>query len=93
MQKPFEIIFWVRAGLGTFSGLLAGLLGFVGANPYSFLGLFVALAIYGMSLGILRSLLRDVQKTEATKIYTAGLGTFIMLFFFTWILYNTLLFE
>ena len=91
MPKPFEIIFWVRAALGAFSGLLAGILGYVSSSSYSFLGLFVALAIYGMSFVILKSLVRDVPKTEASKIYTAGLGTFIMLFFFTWILYNTML--
>ena len=91
MPKPFEIIFWVRAALGAFSGILSGILGYVSSSSYSFLGLFVALAIYGMSFVILKSLVRDVPKTEASKIYTAGLGTFIMLFFFTWILYNTML--
>ena len=91
MLKPFEIIFWVRAALGAFSGFLSGILGFVSSSSYSFLGLLVASAIYAISFLILKSLFRGVPKMEAKKIYTAGLGTFIMLFFFAWILYNTLL--
>lgn len=91
MQKPFEIIFWVRAALGVFSGLLAGLLGFVNPNPLASLGLFIAIAVYGLSLGVFLNLMKSLPKTEVSKIYTTGLGTFIMIFLFTWILYNTLL--
>lgn len=90
MPKTFDIVFWVRAGLGAFSGLVAGQLGFVGKNPQAYVGIFVAITVYMLSLGVVRTVVGGVPKSEVNKVFTTGLGAFIMLFLFTWILYNTL---
>jgi hypothetical protein len=91
MQKPFEIVFWVRVALGVLTGMLAGLLGFVSPNPQAYLGIFVAIAVYILSVVFARTMAGNVQKTERNKLFTAGLGGYIMLFLFAWVLYNTLI--
>jgi len=91
MQKPFEIVFWVRVVLGVLTGTLAGLLGFVSPNPQAYLGVFVAIAVYILSVVFARTVVGNVQQSDRNKLFTAGLGGYIMLFLFVWILYNTLI--
>ena len=91
MQKPFEIVFWVRVVLGVLTGTSAGLLGFVSPNPQAYLGIFIAIAMYILSVVFARTIARNVPQTERKKLFTAGLGGYIMLFLFSWILYNTLI--
>ncbi len=91
MQKPFEIVFWVRVVLGLLTGTLAGLLGFVSPNPQAYLGVLVAIAVYILSVVFARTVAGNVQHSDRNKLFTAGLGGYIMLFLFVWILYNTLI--
>ncbi len=91
MTQPLNVIFWIRAGLGTFTGLLAGLLGFTSDNPAAGLGALLAISMYLLSVFVVRGLyLTSIEAKDRRKLLTTGIGTFIMLFLFTWILYNTL---
>lgn len=74
------------------SGLLAGLLGFTSPNPLAFLGVFLAMSVYLFSLLLARNIFyARMAASVRYKLVTSGLGSFITLFLFTWILYNTLL--
>jgi hypothetical protein len=82
----FDKLYWLRAGFAALGGVLSAVL--VGSNYLD-----------GVSLGILMYLLsyyvplftwykgqpREVQG----KVYTTGIGTFVMVFLFTWILIFT----
>ncbi len=90
-MNPIDLLFWIRSGLGGLSGLLAGLLGFVGPNPQSVNGIVVGLVFYVASYYLAKYVLEiKLPEGESRKLVTTGLGTFAMLFLFTWILYNTL---
>ena len=89
--NPLNNLFWIRVGLAILSGLVAGTQ-FTASNPRAFMGIFIAISTYMFSLLLARNLFQDkIAKNEWYKLFTAGLGSFIMLFLFTWILYNTLL--
>lgn len=84
-------IFWIRIALGIISGLLSGLLKFtVPHNPKAYLGLFIAFIIYFASIYYAKFTIRDIPKEERYKLVTTGMGSFILLFLFVWILYNSL---
>ncbi len=90
MNKPWDMIFWIRVALGSLTGLLAGLLGFTSENPASVLGAFLAISMYLFSVFLIRGLYQSsIEAKDSRKLLTTGLGSFIMLFLFTWILFNT----
>jgi hypothetical protein len=98
IRKRLQLLAWIRVGLGAASGAISGIFGFTGTNPpnvdpNTYYGIYIAifvyiasyyLAKYPMGLGIMQK--------DRTKMVTQGIGSFIMVFLFTWILYNTLLF-
>jgi hypothetical protein len=90
-MRPFDKIYWMRASLGVITGLLAGILGFLGPDiPGAYRGAILAIAIYGITYFTGRyGIVKQLQQGEARKLITSGLGSFVMLFLFTWILYNT----
>jgi hypothetical protein len=66
------------------------MLGFTSSSSYSFLGIFVAMLIYAISYLIAKNFMNiKLGEKESRKLITTGIGTFIMLFLFFWILLNT----
>jgi hypothetical protein len=96
LRHQLQILAWIRVGLGALSGFLAGILPF-GANPgqypfsvNSYAGIYIAvfifiasyyLAKYGMGI--------HLPHKDRNKLVTQGIGGFIMMFLFIWILYST----
>ncbi len=82
----FDKLYWLRSGLAAVGGLLAAFL--VGANYFD-----------GISLGILMYLIsyyiplftwyRGQPREVQGKVYTTGIGTFVLVFLFSWILLFT----
>ena len=78
--------------MGVVGGLLAGLMGFTTANPEAYRGIVIAIALYMVTYYLARYVFaRELPKGQGHKYVTLGIGSYIMLFLFTWILYNTLL--
>ncbi len=89
-MKPTDKVFWLRVVMGISTGLILGILtisvGFSGSN-----GVLFAFLMYIASYYIARATVSaELPPKDARKLITAGLGSFIMLFLFTWILINTL---
>jgi hypothetical protein len=75
-------IFWLRAGLGATAGVLSELL--FGTDFES--GVLLALVIYLASYYLVRRVWGSQFKPdELTKMYTAGVGSFALLFIFLYI--------
>lgn len=88
--KPTDQIFWLRVIFGVLTGLILSILtittNFGGQN-----GVLFALLMYITSYYIAKIKFSAVIPVkDSRKIITAGLGSFIMLFLFTWIFLNTL---
>lgn len=91
-MTPLDKLYWLRVAAGVLSAVLATLLGFVGVNqPEAYRGVILAFAIYVLTSYVARYHMFKNISVSLRKIYTHGIGSFIMLFLFTWILLNTLI--
>ncbi|GBC74805.1 hypothetical protein HRbin06_00112 [archaeon HR06] len=90
MVSPLDKVFFLRVTMGILAGLTSGFLGFVNPSPYTYLGIFIAITFYLLSVLLAKLFFfKLLDKKNKRRIYTNGLGSFVMLFLFTWILYNT----
>ncbi len=89
-MKPLDKVFWMRAAIGALTGLFLGLLtavfGIGGEN-----GIFLGMLMYILTYYLARFMFSaQIPPKESRKLVTTGLGSFIMLVLFVWILVNTL---
>jgi hypothetical protein len=101
LRYRLQMLAWIRVGLGIAAGVLSGTLGtyYVNSNPITFnpnsyVGLYIGILVYIGSyyLGKYRLGIVLPQK-DKNKLITQGIGGYIMMFLFFWILYNTLCFS
>ncbi len=99
-------IFWARAGLGALGGTLSELLTGCkvivpppssggacvgGVSPDYSTGILIAMFIFIASYYGFRAVFgKRFPKDEQRKIYTTGIGSFVMLYVFSWVLLFTL---
>lgn len=102
----FDKIYWLRAGLGALSGISAELLTGCkvlvppvakaaacvdGKSPDYSTGILLGLFVYLASFYLLKwTVGKGMQKDQERKLYTTGVGSFLMLFIFSWVLLFTL---
>jgi len=59
-------------------------------NPNAYNGLFVAFFLYFFTYYYARSiLLKGIAAKDKNRLITQGIGSYIMMFIFTWIVFNT----
>jgi hypothetical protein len=97
LRQRFQTLAWVRYGLGLVAGLIAGLIqfsppGVFNSNSYAdiYLAVFIYigsyyLAKYGMKI--------PLPYKDRNKLITQGIGGFIMMFLFLWVIYTTYCFS
>jgi hypothetical protein len=93
-RRKLQQLAWIRAGLGAITGVLTGVLGFIGGSTQhwnAYFGLYVPvlvyigtyyLAKYPMGLGLMQK--------DRGKLISQGIGGFFLIFLFVWVLYNSL---
>jgi len=82
----------MRIGFGILAGVLAGALGYLSYNPMAFRGVGIGFMIYFLSYIVAKfSFGRSLPPTDYRKMVTTGLGGYVFIFLFMWILYNTFL--
>ncbi len=89
-MKPLDKIYWFRVAAGFLTGFLAVAFGFLGPDQAeAYRGVILAIAVYALTGYVARYYIAKSSGVGARKAYTHGLGSFIILFLFTWILLNT----
>jgi len=84
---PFDKLYWLRIGLGVVAGLLTYTI--VGADYIN--GISVGILVYLVSFYAVRyTWYKGLSRQFQGKIYTTGLGGYVGLFLFTWILLFTI---
>lgn len=96
-------IFWMRAGLGALTGTVSQLLfgcqlasysagGCVGGlSPDYQSGILLGTVVFLASYYLARAIWgKRFSKEEQGKLYTTGIGTYVLLLLFSWILLFTL---
>jgi hypothetical protein len=102
----FDKIYWLRAGLGALGGISAELLtgckaiipppktGAVcvnGLSPDFSTGILIGLFLYLATFYLMKwTVGKNLPKDQERKLYTSGVGSFLMLFIFSWVLLYTL---
>ncbi|HKW04129.1 MAG TPA: hypothetical protein VJN71_02405, partial [Nitrososphaerales archaeon] len=93
-----RLLAWMRVGLGALAGVAAGMIGFVSTSPpnvdpNAYYGFYVAFLVYIASYYIARYPFGlGIMQKDRTKMITQGIGSYIMMFLFFWIIYNTALY-
>jgi hypothetical protein len=83
----FDKLYWSRLGLAALAGFLAEVI--VGTDYAS--GISIGILFYLISYYAARfTWYKGLERKGQGKIYTTGLGGFLMVFLFTWILFFTL---
>jgi hypothetical protein len=93
-QPPpsFAKLYWMRIGTGVLAGVLAFV--FFSQTPVNFddtsNGILLGVIVYLLTYYAARYVwFRRVSTEYFSKLYTTGIGGYIMLFIFTWILLFT----
>lgn len=96
LRRKLQLLAWIRVGLGAVSGLLAGLLPFgpvngVTFNQNAYADIYIAVFIYVGSYYLAKYGLKvPLPYKDRNKMILQGIGGFVMMFLFFWILYTTL---
>jgi len=92
MSVSFDKLYWTRIGMGVLGGYVADqLFSLQGGATGEWNGLTIAIAVYLASFYVGKYvLLRGLPQDKQSKLYTTGIGGYVMLFIFTWILLFTL---
>ncbi len=103
--SDLDKIYWFRAGLGAIGGTLSELLTgckvsmtppdagscLNGLQPDYSTGILLGLFLFLGSYYLLKATIgKGFEKEEQRKIYTTGVGTFTLLYVFSWVLLFTL---
>ncbi len=80
----------MRIGFGILAGILAGALGYLSYNPMAFRGVGIGFMIYFLSYIVAKfSFGKSLPPSDYRKMVTTGVGGYVFMFLFMWILYNT----
>ncbi len=76
----FERLYWLRLGFAAFAGFTADV---IGADPST--GISLGILLYLVSYYLVRfSWYRGLAREGQGKVYTTGVGSYILVFLFTW---------
>ena len=81
----FERLYWLRIGFAALAGYTANAIG-VDAST----GISIGIAMYLVSYYLARfTWYRGLGREGQGKVYTTGIGGFVLVFLFTWIFFFT----
>ena len=93
LKQGLDRIFWIRVGLGILAGSLSAEMGstMIHAHDKGFTGLAVAIVLFIVSYGIAKALRVPLPSSDKRKLVMTGIGSYFLMFLFSWILVNTLI--
>jgi len=60
------------------------------ANPNAYYGAYIAIIIFLFTYYLARySILKGINPKAKNRLFTQGIGSYVMMFIFSWILFNT----
>jgi hypothetical protein len=93
IKKGLDKIFWLRVGLGILGGTLSAIMGspMQHAHDRGFLGLGTAIVLFIISYAIAKALRVPLPPSDKRKLVMTGIGSYFLMFLFSWILANTII--
>jgi hypothetical protein len=91
IKKGLDKVFWLRVGLGILAGTLSAIIGSPMEHHKGYLGLGIAIVLFIISYGIAKALRVPLPMSDKRKLVMTGIGSYFLMFLFSWILVNTLI--
>ena len=93
VRSRLDKLFWLRVGLGILAGALSAEIGFsyTHASTRGIIGLGIVIALFIVSYGAAKALHIPIPPTEKKKLVMTGIGSYFLMFIFSWILTNTII--
>lgn len=93
IKKGLDKVFWLRVGLGILAGTLSAIMGgaLQHAHDKAFFALGTAIILFIISYGIAKALRVPLPLSDKKKLVMTGIGSYFLMFLFSWILVNTLI--
>jgi len=91
IKKGLDTIFWLRVGLGVLAGTLSAIMGSPMQHHRAFLALGIVIVFFIISYAIAKSLRVPLPPSDKRKLIMTGIGSYFLMFLFSWILVNTLI--
>lgn len=93
IKKGLDKVFWLRVGLGILAGTLSAEMGstMVHTHDRAFTGLGIVIVLFIISYGIAKALKVPLPLSDKRKLVMTGIGSYFLMFLFSWILVNTLI--
>lgn len=91
MPNPFDKLYWLRIVCGVAAGVVAYFVFQLPGLDFSY-GILVGLFVFLLTYYVAKyGWYKKLEPQKLTKLYSTGLGSYVMLFLFTWMLLLTLL--
>ena len=86
-------VFWIRVGLGILAGVISAGIGlsYTHASTRGIIGLGIMIALFIVSYGVAKALRVPIPSTEKKKLVMTGIGSYFLMFVFSWILTYTII--
>lgn len=92
IKRGLDKVFWLRVGLGILAGAISTIFGSsMDVNSRIFVGFGIMIVMFILSYGIAKSFRVPLPSSDKRKLITTGIGSYFLMFIFSWILINTII--
>jgi hypothetical protein len=93
IKSGLDKVFWLRVGLGILAGTISAIIGssMLHAHERAFTGLAIVIVLFIISYGIAKALRVPLPLSDKRKLVMTGIGSYFLMFLFSWILVNTII--
>ncbi|MDE1725791.1 MAG: hypothetical protein KGH89_00825 [Thaumarchaeota archaeon] len=93
IKRGLDKVFWLRVGLGILAGTISAIIGntMLHAHERAYTGLGIVIVLFIISYGIAKALRVPLPLSDKRKLIMTGIGSYFLMFIFSWILINTLI--
>lgn len=94
IQKKLDKLFWIRVSLAVIGGLLATfLLDPIEGEERRWASIVLLIVIFIITIGIAKGMRIQLPPSDKKKLITTGIGSYIFIYLFIWILSYTIVFA
>ncbi|HXV65607.1 MAG TPA: hypothetical protein VD731_00060 [Nitrosopumilaceae archaeon] len=91
-KKKLDQLFWLRIGLAVIAGILATFIFEpIEGEDRRWASITFMIIVFIVSIGIAKGMNLQLPKSDRKKIVTTGIGSFIFIYLFMWILSYTIM--
>lgn len=91
-KKKLDQLFWLRIGLAVIAGILATFIFEpIEGEDRRWASIAFMIIVFIVSIGIAKGMNLQLPKSDRKKIVTTGIGSFIFIYLFMWILSYTIM--